>query len=563
MIEGIGKPVDRLDGRLKVTGGAKYAADWAAGAKPLHGVLVQSSIANGKIKEFNLQAAKKVSGVVEILTYENAPKLAKPKGDKGSGMGESFTPFSDNKIHYNGQYVALVLAETLEAAHEGASLVHVTYTEAKPVLDFITLQQSAHVLKDMEGLGPINAEIGNAKQALAKSEIRIDYTYTTPIENHNPIELSATIASFDNGSLLAYDATQGVHSASKLYAGALDVPQEKAHVITKFIGGGFGCKGSMWPHQLAALMATKKLGRPVKLMVTREQMFTGVGHRAFTIQHVQLGSDRHGTLQAIQHTCINNTAINKEYSERSAVPTPMLYKCENISAIHKVLPTNFQVPTFMRAPGECSGSFALESAMDELAIALKMDPIELRLKNYAEMDQHKKKPFSGKNLKACYEEGAKAFKWERRKSEPRSVRDGDYYIGYGMATATYPAQRFPAKAKIELLANGTANVSSATQDIGTGTWTVLPQIASQYLQLEIAKINFNLGDSRLVPAGVSGGSTTVSSVGSAIKLGCEKIKEELLKIAGKDKASPLNGAKLNDLEFKDGRLALKSDPKKI
>ena len=549
----IGKPMDRVDGHAKVTGHAKYAGDYKE-AHLAHAVVFESSIAHGTIKKFDLAEAKKVPGVIDIITFENAPKLHKPSSQSGGGsLGEHTLPLSDNEVRYNGQFIGAVIAETLEAAQQAARLVKVTYREEKPMLDLAQLRDKSKPLPKMEGMGKIDGERGNSKKALKNAAVTLQETYQTPIENHNPMEPSGTLATWKDGQLVVYDATQGVSTCADLLGQAWGT--KNVQVIAKNIGGGFGCKGSVWNHQLIALMAAKKTGRPVKLILTRQQMFTGVGHRAQTIQKIGLGTESSGKLSSIEHICLNNTATDKDYSERSAVFTQMLYQCDNVTAQHRVVKLNYQAPTFMRAPGECSGSAALESAMDELAIKLKMDPIEFRLQNYAEKDQSKKKPYSSKSLKECYEKGAAKFGWHRRHPEPRLQREGDDWVGYGMATATYPANRFAAKASIELSADGRAKVRSATQDIGTGSWTIFTQIAADGLALPVSSIDLDIGDSQFPKSGVSGGSSTASSVGSAIERACTALKTELAQLATADAQSPLHGLDEKGFVFKEGRIS--------
>ena len=557
----MGRAMNRRDGHLKVTGRAKYAGDFPV-KNLLYGVIFGSEIASGKISDIDMEAARRVPGVIEIMTYKNAPKVKLPKGDQGAGTGESFVPLQDAKIFYNGQHVGVVIAETLEAAHQAAKLVKVRYSAGASKLNLEQSLKDAYVMSKMPPIGPINAVTGNTEKALKESSVKIDQVYTTPIENHNPMEPSGTVADWSGDQLMVYDSTQGVASMADILAKAFKIDKSKVHVITKFVGGAFGCKGSCWPHQFLAVMASKLVKRPVKLLLTREQMFTGVGHRAKTIQPVTLGASREGKLLAIEHTCINNTALNKDYSERSAVATPMLYKCDNIKAVHKVVKLNYQVPTFMRAPGEVSGAFALESALDELSYELNIDPIQLRVQNYAQKDEHEHLPFSSKSLLQCYEQAAKKFDWSRRLARPGAIRDGDYLIGYGMATSTYPAKRFAATASIDLFNNGKVKVRSATQDLGTGSYTIFPQVAADRLAVDIDRVDFDLGDSKYPKSSVSGGSTTAASVGTAINAACESIKNQMVKLAVADASSPLYQADVGQITFSNARIHLKENLKK-
>lgn len=556
MNEAIGKPLNRVDGRLKVTGKAPYAGDYHE-PNLAHAVLFQSDIAAGTITGFDLKAARKVPGVVKIITFQNAPRLKPLKTPMGPG--ESFMPFQNNEVYYNGQHIGVVIANTLEAAQQAARLVKVSYKTAPAKLDLDKHLEDSYVISKMGTLGEINSQRGDVDEGLKSSEVTMNATYISPIENHNPMEPHATLAVFKKGEMKVYDATQGVAPTAKMLSQLFKVSFEKTLVVTKFMGGGFGCKGSLWPHEIIAVMAAQQTGRPVKLVLTRQQMFTGVGHRARTIQQIALGAKTTGELQAFKHIVINNTAVNKDYSERSAVPTPMLYQCDNLLAEHRLVKLNYQVPTFMRAPGECSGSFAIESAMDEMAYALKMDPVEFRLRNYADKDQKDKIPFSSKSLRQCYEVGMKQFNWSRRQATPGRVHEGEYLVGYGMATSTYPARRFPAKAHVELKDDGTAIVNSATQDLGTGTYTIMTQIAAEYLTIPVERVKFDLGLSSYPEAGVSGGSTTAASVGTAIKDACDAVHKEIAELAMKDKNSPLYKHKIEELAFTQGRIHLQSD----
>jgi len=552
----VGKPLNRIDGKLKVTGQARYTSDYSLPGM-LHAVIFQSEIPSGRIASFNLWDARHVPGVVEILTFENAPKVAFPAQ---FGVGESFVPLQNNKVFYNGQAIGVAVAESLEAAQEAARLVRVHYVESHAALDFVQSLGAAYPMKKMLPIGEINSERGHVRDAFADAPVQIQETYTIPLENHNPIEPSATVAQFENGVLKMYDATQGVWQVSDLFAKALRLERDQIQVITKFVGGAFGCKGSVWPHQFLAVMAAKKTGRPVKLSLSREQMFTGVGHRPATVQKVSLGAGRDGTLLSLEHDTTNTVAVNKDYSERSSVLSAMLYRCDNVKTVHSAVKLNYQAPTFMRAPGYSSGSFALESALDELAHATKIDPVELRRLNYAERDGWAKAPFSSNSLLRCYSEGSERFGWKGRPEKPGVRREGDWLVGYGMATAVYPAHRFQAKALVELRGDGTVKVSSATQDIGTGTYTIMAQLTADGVGVPVEKVIVELGDSRLPQASVSGGSTTAASVGTAIDAACRTLRRELHALARIQPDSPLAGTKLEQVGFADGSAFLLAEP---
>jgi xanthine dehydrogenase YagR molybdenum-binding subunit len=526
----------------------------------VHAVVFQSEVPSGRIGSFNQWAARQVPGVIEIMTHENAPKVELPGQE---GVGESFVPLQSNRVFYNGQAIGVVIAETLEAAQEAARLVRAHCVESPAELNLAQGLPHAKVMKKMQPIGDINHERGHVREAFRRAPVKLEAVYSMPFENHNPIEPSATAARWlPTGELEVYDATQAVWKASALYGKAFRAHRDRIQVVTKFVGGAFGCKGSMWPQQFLAVMAAKKTGRPVRLVLTREQMFTTVGHRPANVQKISLGAGEDGSLLSMEHETTNNVAINKDYSERSSMLTAMLYRCDNVKTVHRVLPLNYQVPTFMRAPGYASGSFAIESALDELAYRLAIDPVDLRLRNYALRDGEKDAPFSSKSLRRCYEEGAHRFGWGRRPAKPGTQREGDWLVGYGMATAVYPSHLFEAKALVELHADGTATVSSGTQDIGTGTYTIMAQLAADGLGLPLEKITVSLGDSRLPQASVSGGSTTASSVGSAIDGACRSLLRELYALAQARFESPLYGARFEAVGFGEGSLFLRADPGK-
>ncbi|MGI8743530.1 MAG: xanthine dehydrogenase family protein molybdopterin-binding subunit [Bryobacteraceae bacterium] len=534
----IGQPINRVDGRLKVTGAAKYAGDYP-GHEMAYGVPVQSAIARGKVLKIDTTAARKAPGVLHIITRENAPKLQKPKNDFGSStkLGEDRMPFADDRIYYAGQYLGLVVADSIERAMEAAALVKVDVEEEGPVLDIGRGER----FQPPDDFAKTNLQRGDPESAFRSAQHQIHQTYTTPVEHHNPMEPSATTAAWEGDRLTLYDATQWVVGARNVVADAMGIPRENVHLISKYVGGGFGCKGFVWPHAILAAAAAKELGRPVKIVLTREQMFTSVGHRGATEQQVSLGADTNARLVAIQHENVTHASMVDDFIERSGVITGFLYECPNVLVKNIGARVNIATPTPMRAPGESPGLWALESAFDELAWELKIDPVELRLRNYSERDQEKNLPYSSKHLRECYQIGMERFGWKQRQNQPRSHRDGRYLVGWGMATATYPAYRSPGAARVRLLPDGTAVVSSATQDIGTGTYTTMTQVAADALGIPPEKIKAELGDSTLPPAPVSGGSMTSASVSPAVKAAAEDALRKLIRYAIEDENSPLHG----------------------
>jgi xanthine dehydrogenase YagR molybdenum-binding subunit len=554
----VGKPLSRVDGRAKVTGQAQYAADFGSDGV-LHVVLFESTIACGTIRSFDLDEARAVPGVVDILTFQNAMKLKKPKNIIGGAKGEGFMPLQSNEIFYNGQFIGAVIAETLEAAQESARRIKVAYNEKPAKLDFDNLLKEAYD-PGRQYYQKVSKKRGDAEAALAKAEVVVSNRWLMPTEHHNPMEAAAVTVSLEGDTLVVHDSTQAVVGTAQQYAKVLGLKPENVHLTSKFIGGAFGCKGPFWAHQAIAGMAAMMTKRPIKLVLTRQQMFNGVGHRARTIQDIVLGANRDGQLQGIRHIAHNATAMTIDYCEDPGGGTSLLYACDNVEVKQMVVKLNYMTAGSMRAPGHASGSYAFESAMDELAEQLDMDPIALRLKNHADIDPERKRPFTSKSLRECYAKGASAFGWNNRPSKPRTRREGDWWVGYGMASATYPAMRVNAKASARLLANGYAEVRSATQDLGTGTYTIMTQIAADELGLPMDHVDFDLGDNRFPPSGVSGGSTGAASAGSAVALACQAVRAKLAKLAVGDARSPLNGLDVKQLRFEEGTVQSLEDP---
>jgi xanthine dehydrogenase YagR molybdenum-binding subunit len=551
------RPMDRVDGRLKVTGGARYAADYAASGL-LYGIPVVSTIAKGRIRAMNTACAEAAPGVVAVISRRNAPKLKKVANDFGSWtkLGEARLLFADDNIHYVGQYVALVVADTLEHGIAAAPLVEITYEEREPVIDSDRAMDTLFVPKPV--FGPTEVARGDVDKALATAAHVVDRAYSTPIEHHNPMEPSATVAVWNNDELTLYDATQWVMGARNCVADMFGIERKRVAIVSEFVGGGFGCKGFVWPHQALAALAAKQVGRPVKISLSRKQMYAACGHRPETRQHVVLGADAEGKLTAIRHSAISQTSPVDEHTEMCGVATSFLYACPNVDVRHQLLRVNIATPTPMRAPGENPGMFATESALDELSYAAGIDPLELRLRNYAETDPDSNLPFSGKHLRECYELGRDGIDWNQRSREPRSMRDGRWLIGYGMATATYPAYRSPGAAVVRIHDDGRVEVASATQDIGTGTYTTMTQITAEILGIPSNRIYASLGDSRLPPAPVSGGSMTTASVTPAVKAACEDLLKKLIDLASAENGGPFSVSD-GRLRSQDGALQLTYD----
>jgi xanthine dehydrogenase YagR molybdenum-binding subunit len=522
----IGQGIDRVDGRLKVTGGARYAAEFQVPGV-VSAVLVQSTVGAGTITGFELAAAQSMPGVLAIITPQNALKL---HTQDGSPQTVHAPLLQDMDVHYNGQHVAVVIAETLEQADAAAAKVRVRYRRDEPVTSMDAVLDQAYPPKHFRnGERPPDSRRGDPDSAFDGAAAKLDATYITPVEHHNPMEPHATIARWDGDRLTVWTATQGISGAQQTLATLFGIDQNDVHVICPFVGGGFGCKGNTWPPATLAAMAAKQVGRPVKLVVTRAQMFTSNGYRPRTMQKLRFAADQQGRLVSMRHDGFSQMSLPVlgEFSEPVGLATEMLYACPNVAVTHRLVVTNAPLPTYMRAPGEASGNFALESAIDELAVALKQDPLEFRIRNYAEQDPHQNKPFASKALRECYRQGADAFGWSRRSPEPRSKRDGNVLIGWGMATSTYPTHRMAANAHVRVSADGTALVQVGTQDLGTGTYTVLSQIAADELGIPVERIRLELGDSTYPHAPVSGGSMTVASAGPAVRAACQAARAKL------------------------------------
>ena len=555
-----GKGIDRLDARLKVTGKATYAAEFPT-ANVAFGVIVGAGGGKGKLSAIDTALAEKAPGVITVLTHKNAPKLA-GASKKTDGIDRVLQLLQDDQVHYSDQPIALVVADTLEHARYAAALVKPTVDAASVVLDMEAERPRAFAPKSLNGK-PADSGKGDFDKAFAGAKTKIEQTYTTPDEHHNPMEMHATIAVWQGSDkVTVYDATQGISGVQKKVATIFDLKPDDVRVISHYVGGGFGCKGSPWSHIGLAVMAAKVTQRPVKVMLTRQQMFGFVGHRPTTSQKISLGADAAGKLVAMRHETLSYTSQLDEFIEPAGLVTRMLYACENIRTTHRLVKLDTSTPTFMRAPGESTGSYGLESAMDELAYALGVDPLKLRLDNYADKDPDEDKPWSSKELRACYKQGAEKFGWQKRKKEPRSMRDGRWLVGMGMATATYPANQRDASAIARIKADGTALVQAGSQDIGTGTYTIMTQLAADALGMPIDKVTFELGDSKMPPTPVSGGSMTASSTGSAVKQACLAARGQLVELAIANAASPLHGMAAADVDVDGGFLVSKKDKAK-
>jgi xanthine dehydrogenase YagR molybdenum-binding subunit len=560
----IGKEMSRVDGVAKVTGAAKYAVEFAAN-NVAYGFIVQSTIAKGAIKTIETSEAEKQKGVLKVFTHLNAPKLAftdKKDKDELSPNGTTFRALYTDKIMFSGQPIALVVAETYEQARFAAHLVKATYAEEKSATDTRNLLAKAYEPPPNNPQNPPKAPKvrGNPKQALADAPVKIEAEYTIPIEHHNPMEMHGALAAWDGDKLTIFDKSQYVYNVRNHLASIFGIAPENVSVISSFVGGAFGSSLRPNYYPLLAAMSAREVKRPVKLSYTRRQMFSGHGYRPYTWQKISLGAERNGKLTAIIHESVNNTSTFEDYADNTTNFTKTIYACPNVDAPGKLVKTDLPTPFAMRAPGAVSGMFALESALDELAYKLKIDPLEIRLINYSETDPESGKPWSSKALRECYKEAGEKFGWSKRNPEPRSMRDGRWLVGWGMATGTWGAFQNTATVRIALSANGTAHVSSATSDIGPGTYTVITMIAAEFLGLPPEKVKFELGDTKFPKSPAQGGSWTTASVGSATQLAARNIGAKLIELANKDANSPFKTAAPTDVEMLDGKLQLKANP---
>ena len=553
MAKYIGKEFDRVDGVAKVTGKAPYAAEFFV-PNLAFGYLVMGRVARGSIASIEAAAAERSPGVIRVFTHLNTPRFVNPKHD------EQFKALQSPQIYFNGQPVALVVAETFEQARAAAALVKVTYRKESARTDTMKMLSKAIQPPTTSRTGPALQSHGDPAGALAGAEVVLEAEYTIPIEHHNPMEPHAAVAYWQDGRLKIFDKTQDVYNVRSHLAAGLGLSQDQVEVVSPYVGGAFGASIQTNYYPFLTAVAARELKRPVKLVYTRRQMFTGHGYRPFTHQKIQLGARKNGQLVALLHEATNNTSTLEARSDATTRFSRLLYKCPNMQTVQRVVETDLPTPASMRAPGAVSGMFALESALDELSYKLGIDPLELRLINYAETDPASGKPFSTKALRQCYAQAAEKFGWALRNPKPRSMREGHEWIGYGMSTGVWYAFHMPASARVVLKADETAEVTSATSDIGPGTYTVITMIAAEFLGLEPAKITFGLGDTKMPRAPVQGGSWTTASVGSAVLGAANGIKQKLLNLANLREESVFAGLGLEQVRLWDGRLQRLDQP---
>jgi xanthine dehydrogenase YagR molybdenum-binding subunit len=560
----MGAPTSRIDGVAKVTGAAKYAGEFNV-AGLAHACMVGATIAKGRITRIDTSAAKGVAGVIDVLTHENRPPL--PDNDKAykddvAPDGSPFRPLYDGKVMFNGQPIALVVAETPEIARFAAALVEVDYSKEASVTDIFRARDKTIPAGSKEpGMAPPKTR-GKPDEALAAAAVRHEAEYFVPIEHHNPMELYASTVIYDGGGkLTVYDKTQGVQNVQKYLCGVFGMKPEDVRVMSPFMGGGFGSGLRPQFQVMLAVLAARALQRSVRLVLTRQQMYV-LGYRPAMIQSIAMGANTGGTLDAIAHDAVTITSQYEDFHRQETGWSGVLYKTPNAKYVHRLAKLDLATACDMRAPSAATAMFALESAMDELAIKLKLDPVELRLRCYSDRNENEDKPFSSKALRACYQQGAEAFGWSKRNPEPRSMRDGSDLVGWGMATGVWEALQVPIAVRIALTANGHAEVACATSDIGTGTYTIMAQVAADMLGLPLDSISIKLGDSSLPQSPVEGGSWIATSVANAIAGTAEAIRGELLRVAGQMPNSPFAGLAVGDVVLVDGKLASRRDASK-
>jgi len=559
-MNGIGAPINRTDGWAKVSGAAHYTAEHHVEGLT-HAVLVTSTIPSGRVLRIDDSAARDVPGLLLVMTPQNAMRLPKETkdGKLQPPIGRRLTLLQEDEVYYNNQPIAVVVADTFEHAREAAARLRIEYERKDAVLDFEQAKESLHAPEKVL-TEDADTKRGDLADGLLAASVRLDASYTTPIEHHNPLETHATIAEWKGDKLTIHESTQYMKGVQRIMAAIFGIPPENVTAICPYTGGGFGSKGSVWSHAPLTAMAAKMLGRPVKLSLDRNNMFGPVGQRPNTEQRFRLGALDDGRLLASSHDTIAYTSMIEDWIEPCGIVTRMMYESPHQQTTHRLASMNLGTPTFMRAPGEATGSFALESAMDELAYQLNMDPLDLRLKNYTEKDPGKDLPWSSKSLRQCYEIGAERFGWKDRQPQPRSMKQGNKLVGWGMATATYPTNRSPGECSATLNPDGTALFRSATQDLGTGTYTVMTQIAADAIGLKVEQVRFELGNSQMPESPVSGGSTTVASVGPAVQAAGHALRLKLVGIAASVEASPLFGATPDQVGVENGELYLLAEP---
>jgi xanthine dehydrogenase YagR molybdenum-binding subunit len=557
----IGRQTPRIDGPLKVSGTATYASDFPFPGL-LYAVPVEATIANGKLQKLDTTAAEKMPGVRAIFHRRNIGKIFRSvlQPNNRGIADERRPPLADDVIRYYGQYIALAVADTFEAAKAAADAVRATYTKQKPNVN-VDLQPDNEPEVVETARGPLNrlqSQRGDPEKALASAPVKIDHTYVTPAETHNPIELQGTTAMWDGHTLTIYEESQAVFNLRSVLAQMFGLPTENVRVITRFVGSGFGSKLWPWTHCALACAAARQLGKPVKLVLSRRMMFQSVGHRPRTQQRVRLGATADGKLVSLMHDYVTDLDILGGYRENCGEATSYFYSVPNLRVHWGRARRNIGSPTAMRGPGAVPGLYATESAMNELADQLKIDPVQLRFRNEPKIDEGKDIPFSSRHYLECLQLGAKRFNWASRNPEIGSMKRDGVILGWGMAGAAWIAGRFPAQANVELRDDGTARVACGTQDLGTGTYTILAQLVSDKTGVPVNKVEVVLGDTSLPPGPISGGSLATGSVVPAVFDAADNAINSLLTVATTGLGSPFENHKTDDLAFEAERVFVKA-----
>lgn len=548
----VGAGIDRVDAPLKVAGEARYPNDFSFPGMA-HAALVGSTIAAGRIHGIDVTGALAAPGVLTVLTHLNAPRLE--RGPMTLLGGSPPAPLQDDRVLHYGQHIAVVVAESAEQARYAARLVRVEYEATEALLDVD--DPRAEIVENPWGL---DTERGDVNAGFAASDVIVEGTYTTPDNTNNPLGLMTTVASWHGDALTVHDSTQWPHNVRTSLATVFGIPESGIRVLAPFVGGGFGAGLRVWSHVILTVLAAREVNRPVKLVLTRPEMFTSVGHRPNSVQQIKIGATRDGGLVAIEHHGISSVAMEDDDYEPVSFGSAVAYACPNVLTRDRQARLNIPCPGSMRAPAEGQGNFALESAIDEVAHALGMDPLRFRLRNYAEENPVLGLPWSSKALRECFLEGAERFGWSRRTPEPGSMRDGRWLVGYGMAGVSYPFYQVPCQARASVRRDGSAYVRSAATDIGTGTYTVMTQLAAELLGLDVPRVRFDLGDSDMPYSPQAGGSGLTGALGNAVHAACRRLVREFLDVVRDDDASPLRGAADDEVTVTDGRIHRLADP---
>ncbi|GAA4055129.1 xanthine dehydrogenase family protein molybdopterin-binding subunit [Hymenobacter glaciei] len=562
----IGAGMNRVDGRLKVTGAATYSAEYELPGIT-YAVLVGSTIAKGRLTSIDTKAAERAPGVLAVITYLNAPKLPGPKPEgkdpsQPQTVGNPLQVLANDRIRFNDQPIAVVVADTLERARYAAGLVKAQYAQEAHQTNLEANKEKAFLPTQAKKnpKSPAADYQRGQVDAYKTGALKLEAEYVIPTEVHHPMELQAITAHWEAPDRLTlYDKTQGTMATRRDFAKQWGLPEANVKVIATFVGGAFGNALHSWPHESAAVMAAKVVNRPVKLMLTREQMFTMVGYRPYTWQKIGMSATADGKITAITHESIGQTSTYEEFTESTLGQTRMMYQSPNLTTRYRLAALDIGSPIWMRGPGEATGAFALESAMDEMAFLLKIDPMEFRLRNYTDQDPEKNKPWSSKYLKECYQAGAERIGWNKRQLKPGMLRDGEWLVGYGMGVGTFGAHRGSSKAAAQLLPNGTVLLQSAVTDIGPGTGTAMTQIAADTLGLAPERIRFEWGNSDFAQAPTQGGSAIVNTVGPAVQDACLALKDKLRELAAASNGA-FAAARKEDVAFADGYLTLNGNP---